>query len=307
MSRGSDLSADERSVLQHFDAEAVARSLVELVRIPSVGGSAGEVEVQDVVAGLLADLGAEVDRWDIDVAALAVDPDFPGAEVARSAAVGVVGTVPASGSATVPAVALQGHLDVVPAGDWRAVRKGDPDPRLSFVGEVPYALSVGLVRAGEWSSNVPDRLVAEGRYGVQVGEDPALARSRFEEAVQAAASGDLWLRDHPPRVTWPGGQFASGSTDVDHPVVAELSSAVTATGGARRRSPPASTGATCGCTQGSGGSRRSTNGPGDMRDAHSPQERVRLDGVVQVARALVVLTLRRCGLAGPPGRVGGRR
>jgi acetylornithine deacetylase len=36
-------------------------------------------------------------------------------------------------------------------------------------------------------------------------------------------------------------------------------------------------------------------GPGDMRDAHSPTERVRLHEVVQVARALVVLTLRRCG------------
>jgi acetylornithine deacetylase len=38
-------------------------------------------------------------------------------------------------------------------------------------------------------------------------------------------------------------------------------------------------------------------GPGDFADAHAPLEKVSLDQLVQVARALVVLTLRRCGAA----------
>ena len=107
------------------------------------------------------------------------------------------------------------------------------------MGETPYALSVGMVQAGEWSSNVPDRLVAEGRFGVQLDEDPRLARARFEDVVTEVAVKDPWLRENRPVVTWPGGQFASGSTDVDHPLIGEMSSAVAATGGGR---PPLAAG-----------------------------------------------------------------
>ena len=44
--------------------------------------------------------------------------------------------------------------------------------------ELPYALSFGMVQTGEWSSNVPDRLVAEGRFGVQLDEDPRTRTGR---------------------------------------------------------------------------------------------------------------------------------
>ena len=35
-----------------------------------------------------------------------------------------------------------------------------------------YPLSIGTVRAGDWASTVPGLLVAEGRYGVALDEDP---------------------------------------------------------------------------------------------------------------------------------------
>jgi acetylornithine deacetylase len=179
--------------------------------------------------------------------------------------------------------------------ELEAERNRDPDP--AFVGRVPYALSFGRVRAGEWSSNVPDRLVAEGRYGVQVDEDPRLARKRFEDVVTEVALTDPWLRGNRPVVTWPGGQYASGSTDVDHPLVHEMSTAVVATGGRR---PPLALGvygSDLRLYTGIGGIPTLHYGPGDMQEAHSPLEKVRLGQVVQVTRALVVLTLRRCGVA----------
>ncbi len=39
-------------------------------------------------------------------------------------------------------------------------------------------------------------------------------------------------------------------------------------------------------------------GPGEVGVAHSPEEKVVLDDVVAVCRALVVAVLRRCGTAG---------
>jgi acetylornithine deacetylase len=180
--------------------------------------------------------------------------------------------------------------------DFETERNRDPEP--GFVAEPPYALSFGVVQAGEWSSNVPDRLVAEGRFGVQLDEDPRLARARFEDVVTEVAVKDPWLRDNRPVVTWPGGQFASGSTDADHPLVGEVSGAVAATGG---QHPPLARGvygSDLRLYTGIGGIPTLHYGPGDMQDAHSPLEKVSLDQLVRVTRSLVVLTLRRCGVAG---------
>ena len=85
---------------------------------------------------------------------------------------------------------------------------------------MPYPLSVGRLQAGDWASSVPDRLVAEGRYGLRVEEDPAVARAELEEAVAEAADEHPYLRDHPPVVTWPGGRFAGGHLPTGHPFAA---------------------------------------------------------------------------------------
>jgi hypothetical protein len=86
---GHGLTAGERSVLGHLDESALVASLAQLVRIPSVGGSDAEVEVQEVAAGMLDDLGADVDRWDVDLDELSVDSQFPGVEVAGRCPVAV--------------------------------------------------------------------------------------------------------------------------------------------------------------------------------------------------------------------------
>ena len=57
---------------------------------------------------------------------------------------------------------------------------------------VAYPLSVGRIRAGDWASSVPDLLVAEGRYGLRIAEDPASARTEFEDVVaQVGGPGSL--------------------------------------------------------------------------------------------------------------------
>ncbi len=68
------MDASERAVLACLDEQALVDSLVALVRIPSVGGSDAELEVQEHAADVLRDLDADVDRWDIDVAALREAP-----------------------------------------------------------------------------------------------------------------------------------------------------------------------------------------------------------------------------------------
>jgi acetylornithine deacetylase len=161
---------------------------------------------------------------------------------------------------------------------------------------LPYPISVGRVAAGDWASSVPDLLVAEGRLGVALGEDPAAARAAFEAAVAEVGSTDPWLRDNPAVVTWPGGQFASGRLRDDHPFIDEVATSITdLAGGPSPTRSAAPYGSDLRLYVGIGGIPSLHYGPGDVRFAHAPREQVELTEVVRVARALLLLAVRRCG------------
>lgn len=106
-----------------IDHDALAAELLDLLAIPSIDGTPAEALAQEHCAQRWAALGLDVDRWDIDVAALAADPDFPGMEVERDYAVGVTATLRGTGGG--PTLLLNGHTDVVPPGDL-AQWSGDP-------------------------------------------------------------------------------------------------------------------------------------------------------------------------------------
>ena len=82
-------------------------------------------------------------------------------------------------------------------------RNASVDPL--FDRPVPYAISVGRVQAGDWASSVPDLLIAEGRMGVALDEDPTDARLALEAAMAQACARDPWLHDHPARSSGPAG------------------------------------------------------------------------------------------------------
>jgi acetylornithine deacetylase len=160
---------------------------------------------------------------------------------------------------------------------------------------IPYALSVGTVQAGDWASSVPDRLVAEGRLGVRLGEDPAEAAADFEAWVAETCAADPWLRDHPAVVTWPGGRFASGRLPTGHPLEALVREAhADAVGGRRARTHGAPYGSDM-RLYAAAGIPTLQFGPGDVRLAHSPREQVSIPEVVAVARTLVLAVLRTVG------------
>lgn len=158
---------------------------------------------------------------------------------------------------------------------------------------LPWPISVGIVRAGDWASTVPDLLVAEGRYGVMPGESFADAKAVFEKTVAQAAADDPWLAEHPPTVTWPGGHFAAGRLPEAHPFGDEVRRAVVAAG---EPEPPL-----VGAPYGSDlrqyaavGIPTVQYGPGDIADAHAVDESVAIEQVVTCARAYAELIVSRC-------------
>ncbi|GAA2015823.1 M20/M25/M40 family metallo-hydrolase [Nakamurella flavida] len=174
-------------------------------------------------------------------------------------------------------------------------RNADHDPRFG-ANLLPYPISIGRIAAGDWASSVPDLLTAEGRLGVRLGEDPADARASFARAVDAACRADPWLADHPVALVWSGGQFASGATPTGHPVIAEVTRAAGDVGvGHRDGEQAVPYGSDLRLYTGVGGIPTLLFGPGDVRMAHAPREQVSVAETLAVARAIVLLAVRRCG------------
>lgn len=160
---------------------------------------------------------------------------------------------------------------------------------------IPYALNIGTVHGGSWPGSVAENLFFEGRIGVAVGEKVEDARQKFEEAIAEAASADTWLRDHPPEIEWRGYQFDSGRILLDEPIMKTVAGAFAdATGKAAKLE---------GMTYASdmrhlintGNTPTLIFGPGDVRNAHTPNEYVLVDELVAVTRSLALTILRFCG------------
>jgi acetylornithine deacetylase len=185
---------------------------------------------------------------------------------------------------------------VVHAGlqEFEAERQRDADPRFAGV-PYPYGLSIGRVTAGDWASSVPDRLVAEGRYGVRLCEEVDAARQAFEARVTAICAGHPWLAAHPVRVTWTGGAFASGQLPAGHPLLPAVRDAVTDAGGGLPPERAIPAGSDLRLYVGAGVPTLHY-GPGDLQLAHGPLEKVPVAEVVTAARAFALLTLRSCGV-----------
>jgi acetylornithine deacetylase len=109
-------SATER-VLESVDSmtDAMVGELQTVIGIPSVSGTDAENEAQHHMAALLTRGGLDVDHWPIDLPELRGRPDFPGMEVERSEAWGVVGRLPGTDNGA--SLMLNGHIDVVPVGN----------------------------------------------------------------------------------------------------------------------------------------------------------------------------------------------
>ncbi|CAN5859008.1 ArgE/DapE family deacylase [soil metagenome] len=101
----------ERRVIDAIDDSALIDCLSELIAFRSEGGN--ETPVQEHVARRMTELGMSVDRWDLDLPGLRTHSAWS-AEIDREHALGVVGRFGRGAGRT---LVLNGHVDVVPAGD----------------------------------------------------------------------------------------------------------------------------------------------------------------------------------------------
>ncbi len=159
----------------------------------------------------------------------------------------------------------------------------------------PYPICIGTVRAGTWASSEAESLVAEGRFGIAIGEQPMVARQELEAAVARAVSADPWLRAHPPLLEWWGGTFDPAATPSDHPIVGAVAESYGAVTGAPALLEGMPYGADMRLLVNVGGIPTVLFGPGDVRVSHRPDEYVPIADMLACTRTLALTALRFCG------------
>jgi acetylornithine deacetylase len=167
-----------------------------------------------------------------------------------------------------------------------AQRNGaETDPIMTALG-MPYPTMIGIVSGGEWASTVLDRVVVDGRYGVRLGQSDADAEADLRACVTAACAADDFLRDHAVEVEITGARFGSARVPRDHPLPVGLARVAEAVTGRRPALLGAPYGADMRLFVNVGGTPCVIFGPGDVRVAHSADEHVPLDEVVDCADVL---------------------
>ena len=158
-------------------------------------------------------------------------------------------------------------------------------------------INVGLVRAGNWASTVPEGLVAEGRVGLIPGEEVDPFREQVLERILEAANGDPWLREHPPVLEWFGGQFAPAEVLNEAPIC----EAVRRAHGLATGVEPAVEGVPYGADMRHfvrlGETPCVMYGAGDINHAHGPDEHLSIPDLMTATKTVALLIADWCGAA----------
>ena len=156
-------------------------------------------------------------------------------------------------------------------------------------------INIGTIKGGQWHSTVPESVVVEGRFGVFPSETTSNARDAFEDHISKISNNDPWLKEHPPVIEWFEGQFESGQTDLDDPIIQTLIDAIVRSTG----DAPIIEGVTYGSDL-----RLFTNhahipavlfGPGELRLAHAANEYVEIDEVLKTIKIIANMIVDWCG------------
>ncbi|CAN5582155.1 ArgE/DapE family deacylase [soil metagenome] len=170
----------------------------------------------------------------------------------------------------------------------------ETDPLMTDLG-LPYPTIIGIVSGGEWASTVLDRVTADGRYGVRLGQSPTEAEAELRACIAAACAADEFLRDHPATVEITGGRFGSARVPSDHPLPVGLATVVAEVTGRQPAMLGEPYGADMQMFVNHGDTPCVIFGPGDVRFAHSADEHVPLDEVASCARVLAAWVSREIG------------
>ena len=179
------------------------------------------------------------------------------------------------------------ELDAERAAHW-------PDPFFGGMSDRAVNLNMGSFQAGDWPSTVAGRAQMECRVAFIPPQTMDEVREEVEARIDAVASADPWLREHPPRVEWFGWQADPWRQDPGDPFVRTLAGVVESVTGV---APPL-VAATAGLDARFAGHFGIPAACVGARGAgmHGVDEYVEVESVVETARIIAATIVAWCGV-----------
>ncbi|HYL41308.1 MAG TPA: ArgE/DapE family deacylase [Candidatus Binatus sp.] len=279
------------------DMKGGLTSILAAVRAVRDGGAAGELDGEVVVVsvpseedggqGMLAAIRA---GFTGDAAVIAEPSDL---EIVIAHAGAITFRLSVPGRAAHASVRREGvsALDNLMAlvrafeADEAERNAAETDPLMTALG-LPYPTIIGKVNGGEWASTVIDRIVAEGRYGVKLGQSWRDAEADLRRCIAAAVAGHPFLRDHPPTLELTGGRFSSARVPANDPLPTGLAGVAERVTGRRPALIGEPYGADMRLLVNEGRTPTVIFGPGAVTVAHAADEFVPVEQFVACARVL---------------------
>ncbi len=156
-------------------------------------------------------------------------------------------------------------------------------------------VNVGVVRAGNWASTVPETLEAEVRVGFLPGEELEPFKRHIRQRIMTTAAKDPWLRKHLPIVTFFGGQFIAAETPVDAPICEAIRAAHKQVTGKDTTTEGVTYGADMRHFIAFGGMPCVMYGAGDIRLAHAPDEYLEIKDLLTATKVVALMLAGWCG------------
>jgi acetylornithine deacetylase len=151
----------------------------------------------------------------------------------------------------------------------------------------------GKLAAGEWASSVPETAVVEGRFGCLPEEDMDAGHKALENELFSLCQEDEWLKAHPPVLEWTGVAWPSYEVPREHPfIAAALESCREAGTDARLEGVPYGSDAKILYLY--QGIPTILFGPGNIKQAHFPDEFVPLGEYKSVMAAIARMIVHWC-------------
>jgi acetylornithine deacetylase len=159
---------------------------------------------------------------------------------------------------------------------------------------IPVPINIGKIAGGSWPSSVSDLVTMEGRIGVAPNETMEFVKDELRQCLAAVSQRDSWLRDHPVRVEFFGGQWIPNFIDAQHAFVSLAESSFQNVYG-RKISIEASPWGTDGGLLGKvGGIPTIVIGPGETKVAHYPDEFIEISEMVKASQVFAHMSLDWC-------------
>ena len=169
------------------------------------------------------------------------------------------------------------------------------DPLYSHI-PIPLPINIGKIQGGSWPSSVADLVTMEGRIGVGPHENMQDVRKELKEAVTQRCSEDEWLKNHPAKVEFFGGQWVPNAVEITHPF-SQLMQENFETIYKRKVRVEASPWGTDGGLLGKIGNIPTlVIGPGETKVAHYPNEYIETNEVIRAAKLFALMLTSWCGV-----------